>query len=395
MSLTGELSDLSLAELIEFFCNQRKTGRLDVLYPDGPAHFYLQSGNVAHAEIGALRGIEAVYYALTLANASFTFNSASALPQQTINQPWTSVVLEGLRRMDEGTAPPDPFPPQYHASVAEKEPQPPAVEEKFHEPVPEAELQPPVVEEKFHEPVVDQNLVEATEEKSEPHDDVIDLEPARLPHANQAPPIRTSPQFLEIQSSGAFSYGPRRLGAIFGAVALVIAVIALPWGWYARSKARLNAESPTVTTDRPQPTEAVNSISNPQPETTSSPSVTPAEQGVAANESVATKPTNVDAEKKAREARLREDARLKMKTAESTTNSVDPQPAEVRSMPQPTREQSPQASTSKRVTVQVTYDENGRVTQASGGDATALRIARQKRFPAGKAGSATITIPIN
>ena len=41
------------------------------------------------------------------------------------------------------------------------------------------------------------------------------------------------------------------------------------------------------------------------------------------------------------------------------------------------------------MTVQVTYDENGRVTQASGGDATALRIARQKRFPAGKAGSAT------
>ena len=29
----------------------------------------------------------------------------------------------------------------------------------------------------------------------------------------------------------------------------------------------------------------------------------------------------------------------------------------------------------------VTYDESGRVTQASGGDANALRIARQKRFP--------------
>jgi len=45
--------------------------------------------------------------------------------------------------------------------------------------------------------------------------------------------------------------------------------------------------------------------------------------------------------------------------------------------------------------VTVTYDENGRVTAASGGDATALRIARQKRFPPGKPGSATITIPIN
>ena len=49
----------------------------------------------------------------------------------------------------------------------------------------------------------------------------------------------------------------------------------------------------------------------------------------------------------------------------------------------------------KKITVAVTYDESGRVTQASGGDASAVRIARQKRFPAGKAGSATITIPIN
>ena len=69
MALTGELSDLSLAELIEFFCNQRKTGRLKLIYPIGPGYFYLQSGSVVHARIGSLRGIEAVYYALTLPNA--------------------------------------------------------------------------------------------------------------------------------------------------------------------------------------------------------------------------------------------------------------------------------------------------------------------------------------
>ena len=40
----------------------------------------------------------------------------------------------------------------------------------------------------------------------------------------------------------------------------------------------------------------------------------------------------------------------------------------------------------KRITVSVTYDESGRVTQASGGDASAVRIARQKRFPQEKPG---------
>src|SRR5882762_5034763 len=119
MALTGQLSDLSLAELIEFFCNQRKTGRLKVIYSIGPGYFYLQSGSVVHARIGVLRGIEAVYYALTLPNASFTFSPAFEAPEQTINQPWTSVVLEGLRRMDEGVTPGEPFPEGSHAHFEE------------------------------------------------------------------------------------------------------------------------------------------------------------------------------------------------------------------------------------------------------------------------------------
>src|SRR6202165_3830475 len=119
MALTGELSDLSLAELIEFFCNQRKSGRLKVIYSNGPGYFYLQGGSVVHARIGMLRGIEAVYYALTLPNASFTFSPAFEAPEHTINQPWTSVVLEGVRRMEERRRPADPFPEGHHAQGEE------------------------------------------------------------------------------------------------------------------------------------------------------------------------------------------------------------------------------------------------------------------------------------
>src|SRR5437868_11867992 len=117
MALTGELTDLSLAELIEFFCNQRKTGRLAVEYPQGSAYFYLQAGAVVHASIGTLRGIEAVYFALTLSNASFNFDSTREAPEHTINQPWTSVVLEGLRRMDEGIRARNPFPEKVESAV--------------------------------------------------------------------------------------------------------------------------------------------------------------------------------------------------------------------------------------------------------------------------------------
>src|SRR4029078_2299645 len=85
MALTGHLSDLSLSELIEFFCNQRKSGQLKVLYPQGSGFFYLQAGSVVDARIGILRGIDAVYYALTLPNANLEFGAASNSSERTIN----------------------------------------------------------------------------------------------------------------------------------------------------------------------------------------------------------------------------------------------------------------------------------------------------------------------
>src|SRR6188474_1751487 len=113
MALTGHLSDLSLSELIEFFCNQRKSGRLKVLYPQGAGYFFLQAGSVVDARIGVLHGIDAVYYALTLPNAEFEFSADLEASSRTINQPWTQVVLEGLRRLDENIAPGVAFPPDY------------------------------------------------------------------------------------------------------------------------------------------------------------------------------------------------------------------------------------------------------------------------------------------
>src|SRR5918997_1278658 len=108
MALSGQLSYLSLAELIEFFCNQRKTGRLKVAYEATPGYFYFDRGDLVDAKIGSLNGVEAIYYALTLANASFKFSTAFEPTRRTIHQPWTQVTLEGLRRLDEGIKPKAP-----------------------------------------------------------------------------------------------------------------------------------------------------------------------------------------------------------------------------------------------------------------------------------------------
>lgn len=313
MALTGHLSDLSLSELIEFFCNQRKTGCLNVLYPQGYGSFYLQAGSVVDAKVGVLRGIDAVYYALTLPNAAFEFKSLSETPDRTINQPWTQVVLEGLRRLDEGIAPTDAFP---------------------------------------NGPIGGDASQNGGSEGVRSNSGGADI-----------------PAFLSA-SSGSLS--GRRKPLIAGAVAVAVlasvVVIGVPAGWYRRSKP---VESSTQN--------AAPAESQPVPSTEApveSPEVTPVVD-TQANDAATL------AAKRQRE-RERAKAREEKANAATGTESAIPNPQTEPSKPGP-----------RKVTVQVSYDESGRVTQASGGDATALRIARQKHFPPGKAGSATITITIN
>jgi len=333
MALTGELSDLSLAELIEFFCNQRKSGRLKLIYSIGPGYFYLQAGSVVHARIGSLRGIEAVYYALTLPNASFTFSPAFESPEHTINQPWTSVVLEGLRRMDEGIEPGNPF--LEHDDRPEEE----------SDPIEEVPL------------AIRYNREDLLSEILSP------------------PEVEAMGAFLSQPESESHWMKKRwTLGTVFAAVALVVAVVGVPWGLYARSKAAklANEAKPSSSQPTTQPAATNQSEATPTASETSQPVPSSDAADLAA--------------KRQREERAKE--RAKAQDAAKPLAKDGPVAAN------PNGQSSP-ASGAKKVTVQVTYDENGRVTQASGGDATALRIARQKRFPAGKAGSATITIPIN
>jgi hypothetical protein len=327
MALSGQLSDLSLAELIEFFCNQRKTGRLKVAYEVTPGYFYFDRGDLVDARIGSLNGIEAIYYALTLANASFKFSPAFEATRRTIHQPWTQVTLEGLRRLDEGIKPKAPF-AEEGASYAE-------------------------------DPDGASESAEAVEYDSD--------------------------SGMPLSQMVGNAAGGGRSKMVYAAVAVAIlalvAVAGIPAGWYSKGKAATAAQ-PVVAAPEAQatsePTEAA-----PQPE---QPAVDPNAAEIAAPAGDA----NALAAKRAREAKERakwaEAAAAKQAAA---TNQPAGQPAEAAKKPEAAK------AAPKMVTVQVSYDEAGRVTQTSGGDGTAQRIARQKRFPAGKAGTTTVTIPIN
>jgi hypothetical protein len=348
MALTGQLSDLSLAELIEFFCNQRKTGRLKVIYPQAPGFFYVQAGSLVDAKIGDLNGVEAVYYALTLPNASFKFSPVFEASRRTIHQPWTQVVLEGLRRIDEGIT------------------------------------QARVFKEGSDGDVEDESELDEISES-----EVDGLEAFKANGAANAP----LPMMVNNAASEGRSKWPL-VAAMVVALAASVAVIGVPAGWYSKAKPAVVATPATPSTTAPSSEEASNNASSESQAEESKPN----EEGAPGTAAATLNNDAILAARREREARDRE---RMLRAAEERANTAK--------QPDSTNAQAQTASTNtnaskkpdaprtgpKMVSVQVTYDEAGRVTQASGGDATALRVARQKRFPAGKPGSTTVTIPIN
>jgi Domain of unknown function (DUF4388) len=84
--LTGHLDDQPLPELIRRLRVQRKTGRLQVEYREGPAAFFFDDGQMVDAQMGRLRGVEALYAALALEGASFNFNPLVRPPERSIDE---------------------------------------------------------------------------------------------------------------------------------------------------------------------------------------------------------------------------------------------------------------------------------------------------------------------
>ena len=188
MPITGQVNDLSLGELIELFCNKRKTGRLTVTYPEGVAYFYFKPGVIVHASFGNLSGAPAVDYALSLPNGSFMFSAGVEAEEQTIDRAWTSVVLEGLRRIDEGIVPQKPF----------------------------ADLQPEEAE-------------EARPIGATTADSAIDRQAAYVPSFGFV-----SANFGQHSVFTTSRWSSR---TIIAAVILMMAIIGVPWGWYTHRKA--------------------------------------------------------------------------------------------------------------------------------------------------------------
>lgn len=118
MALVGNLKDLRLVNIIQINCIERNLAKLTIRNGDKLGTLFFYNGNIVHAEFEPYIGVQAVHEMLSLNEGQFKVEVGMESPTQTINQPWNSVVLEGLRLVDENKSLNIPIPKQLFANLS-------------------------------------------------------------------------------------------------------------------------------------------------------------------------------------------------------------------------------------------------------------------------------------
>lgn len=99
--LTGHLSNYPLSDLVGILRHQRKSGRLLIEYPKGPATFFFQNGELIDARLNELSGLQAIVVAMAQPEAAFNFNPLIQSSRRSIEPSLQRVVSELLGCWDE------------------------------------------------------------------------------------------------------------------------------------------------------------------------------------------------------------------------------------------------------------------------------------------------------
>ncbi|RIL07102.1 MAG: hypothetical protein DCC71_04275 [Proteobacteria bacterium] len=102
----GRLSQIALADLLQLFHLNRRTGTIDLRRRTSAGRtergrIALRDGDVAQASCGAVEGEKALFRLLAWSEGSFSFRPASVPAEIRITTPTRALLLEGMRQLDE------------------------------------------------------------------------------------------------------------------------------------------------------------------------------------------------------------------------------------------------------------------------------------------------------
>ena len=98
----GSLKEMGLPELVQVLFHGRKTGALRIRAPSGSGEIHFQDGAIVNALFGTVRGADAVYAMIKLEDGDFGLDPAFKPGARVIQESPEALLLEGMRRLDEG-----------------------------------------------------------------------------------------------------------------------------------------------------------------------------------------------------------------------------------------------------------------------------------------------------
>ncbi len=98
---SGSTQDMAVVDLLQTFEVSRKGGVVHLRSGAQEAHIYFRDGKVVDAELGRLRGEEAIYRALIWNEAAFEVEFKTIGNDDVIGGSTQAILMEGMRRVDE------------------------------------------------------------------------------------------------------------------------------------------------------------------------------------------------------------------------------------------------------------------------------------------------------
>ncbi len=98
---SGSTQDMAVVDLLQTFEVSRKSGVVHLASGAHEAHIFFREGKVVDAELGSLRGEEAIYRALIRNEASFEVEFKPITNEDVVEGSTQAILMEGMRRVDE------------------------------------------------------------------------------------------------------------------------------------------------------------------------------------------------------------------------------------------------------------------------------------------------------
>lgn len=101
--VSGSLREMGLPDIVQVLFHGRKTGKLNVKSSSGKAgEIHFLEGAIANAVLGSLSGADAFYAMVRFNDGEFALDPSFVPPKRLVAESAEALLLEGMRRMDEG-----------------------------------------------------------------------------------------------------------------------------------------------------------------------------------------------------------------------------------------------------------------------------------------------------